>query len=121
MRSMIQTAKIISDDLYYWCTLHKLYKTEMFSLKAIENCKHCDVWKMLRNRKKKALSWNLVAYLYNSKSWILTLFTPLKNTFLISSLNTELLAATAKKDWQFKKRDNLTTERARMLRLRGFS
>lgn len=50
---------------------------------------------------------------------------PLKNIFLISFLNTKLLAATAKKkekDWKCKKRDNLlTTERARMLRLRGFS
>lgn len=75
-----------------------------------------------KKKKKNSKSWNVVAYLYNSKSWILTLFTPLKNIFLISSLNTKLTAATAKKDWKSKKRDNLlTTERARMLRLRGFS
>lgn len=31
----------------------------MFSLKATENCKHCNVWKMLRNRKKKKKTANL--------------------------------------------------------------
>ena len=98
----------------------------MFSLKATENCKHCNVWKMLRNRKKKKKQTNeqilkLGCIFIQFKIFNFKFIHAFENIFLISSLNTKLMATTAKKDWKSKKRDNLlTAKRARMLRLRGF-
>lgn len=106
-------AKIISNYLRHLCILYELYKSSNVFFESYWNCKPCNEWKMLIAKSQQYLRIEVQLHiLYNSKPWILTSFTPLKNIFLFSSFKHKISGSCSKMTENLK--DNLFTLRARI-------